>query len=205
MQIDLTDRPARSRITRAWFRLAQNFAATLRGARHQPGGLLLVGTEDHEPWHFAAHLADIARYTGQAQLAPTLVRHAVPAGARAHLATDLSRLSGASRADTILVSAPTAPSPHLLERLDDARRSGALLLALDAGQPELGELAHESLAVPGSGLAPAQPGGGVPSAGSNLASFDLAEHLLTVAAGAHRSVASGRGLLRRQLSSLPAL
>jgi hypothetical protein len=187
MQIDLSERPARSRVTRAWFRLAQNFAATLRGARHKPGGLLLVGTEDHEPWHFAAHLADTARYTGQAHLAPTLVRHAVPAGARPHLAVDLSRLSGASRTDTILVSAPTLTNDHLLERLHDARRNGALLLALDTGQPELGELAHESLAVPDLGVAPAHPGAAVRSGGVGPGSFDLAEHLLTVAAGAQHS------------------
>jgi hypothetical protein len=185
MQIDLSERPARSRVARAWFRLAQNFAATLRGARHQPGGLLLVGTEDHEPWHFAAHLSDTARYSGQPHLAPTLVRHAVPAGARPHLAVDLSRLSGASRSDTILVSAPALPNEHLLERLDDARRKGALLLALDTGQPELGELAHESLAVPDLSAARTRLRAAGRSAGVGSASFDLAEHLLTVAAGRH--------------------
>lgn len=190
MQVDPNTRPPRTPQARAWFRLAQTFAATLRGARHEPGGLLLVGTEEHEPWHLAAHLSDTAHFTGHPQLAPTLVRHHVPTGAPAHLAVDLCRLSSAARNETILVTAPTVPGPHLLERLDDARRHGALLLALDSGPSELGKLAHESLAVPA--LVPAVPG-----ASALTADFDLAEHLLTVAAAKAGDRTARRGLLRR--------
>ena len=41
----------------------------------------------------------------------------------------------------------TAPVP-LLERVNDARKTGATILALDSDDPELDALAHESLAVP---------------------------------------------------------
>ena len=41
----------------------------------------------------------------------------------------------------------------LLERVSDARRVGATILALDAGDPELDALAHETLTVPGGASA----------------------------------------------------
>ena len=53
----------------------------------------------------------------------------------------------------------------LLERVNDARRVGATILALDAGDRELDALAHESLAAP------------------SAVSFDAAQHLVSAAAG----------------------
>jgi hypothetical protein len=191
MDLDPTGRLSRTPATRAWFRLARVFATTLRSARHEPGGLLLVGTAEHDPWHFAAHLSDTARYAGRPELAPTLVRHRVPAGAPPHLAVDLARISGAGRNETVLVSAPGRPDAPLLERLHDARRRGALLLGLDGDDSELRDLTHESLAVPslaGGGLA-------LPVGLSRSADFDLAEHLVTVAVGEERT--PRRSLLRR--------
>ncbi len=57
------------------------FGTGLRTSTRQHGGLLLVGTEQHEPWHLAAHLSEDARRAGVAELVPTLVRHHVPDGA----------------------------------------------------------------------------------------------------------------------------
>lgn len=82
---------ARIRITRAllegtdWVIRTRGFARTLHTAGHQAGDLLVVGTPTDEPWHMVAHLADEARLAGIPELAPTLVRHRVPAGAPAHL------------------------------------------------------------------------------------------------------------------------
>jgi hypothetical protein len=58
----------------------------------------------------------------------------------------------------------------LLERVDDARRTGAVILALDGGDGdrELKGLAHEALSVPTR---------------LGLISFDGAQHLVSAAAG----------------------
>jgi hypothetical protein len=62
------------------------------------------------------------------------------------------------------------------------RRTGATILALDRGDPELGALAHEALAVP---------------AETSPLSFDAAQHLVSAAAGepVGPRPASHRGLL----------
>lgn len=117
-------------------------------SRSTPGGLLLVGTPDVEPWHLAAHLGDDARRVGLPELVPTLVRHQVPAGARPHLAVGLDRLAEAGRSSIVLVVAPDDPGEQLLERLADARRRGTTLFALHQGEAEVAGLAHEELDVP---------------------------------------------------------
>jgi hypothetical protein len=143
------------------------FAGSLRRSARTPQGLLLVGTADEEPWHMTAHLADESRLAGIAELEPTLVRWAPPAGAPAHLSVGLDRLRAARRGETLLVvSARLAPA-QLLERVDDVRRRGATIFALDRGDPELDGIAHESLAVP-EATAPV--------------SFDAAQHLVSAAA-----------------------
>jgi hypothetical protein len=140
-----------------------------------------VGTPDYEPWHVTAHLDDEARLAGIPELAPTLVRWAAPAGAPPHLSVGLARLEAAQRGETVFVVADdTAPVP-LLERVDDARRVGATILALDEGDPELDALAHEALAVPES------------------LSFDAGQHLVSAAAGERDAArtAGARGLRAR--------
>jgi hypothetical protein len=80
-----------------------------------------------------------------------------------------------------VVADDMAPVP-LLERVDDARRVGATILALDEGDPELDALAHEALAVPES------------------LSFDAGQHLVSAAAGEHDPRAGttrGRSLRER--------
>jgi hypothetical protein len=153
-----------------WLNRAREFAAAVRTAGHQPGQLLVVGTPDYEPWHFVAHLDDAARSSGYGELAPTLIRQHVPAGAPPHLAIDLRRLQTASRGETVLVVAPTATSDGLLSRLEDARLGGATIFALDHGDPDLQTIVHETLTVSAASLD-----------GSPL-EFDAAEHLVTLAA-----------------------
>jgi hypothetical protein len=137
----------------------------------------VVGTPTYEPWHVTAHLDDEARLAGIPELAPTLVRWAPPAGAPPHLAVGLARLEAAQRGETLFVVAEESAPVPLLERVDDARRVGATILALDEGDPELDALAHEALAVPES------------------LSFDAGQHLVSAAAGERDP---GAGVTRRQ-------
>ncbi|GAB7183502.1 hypothetical protein ATKI12_3333 [Kitasatospora sp. Ki12] len=187
----------RERLTgTGWLEAVGGFAGTLRRSVERRGadGLLLVGTEAYEPWHLAAHLADEAAWSAVPRLAPTLLRHRPPAGAPAHLAHDLRRLTDAGRGATVLVVAPEAADTPLLERVHDARRHGATVLAVDgaAAPGDLGGLAHERLAV---GTAAEEP-------------FDLAQHLLSAAA-AHpaprRSPLTRLATLAARLTSPPPI
>jgi hypothetical protein len=150
-----------------WLDRTRSFARALRDYARTPQGLLVVGTPAEEPWHMTAHLADEARLAEIPELAPTLVRWAPPAGAPPHLRVGMDRLAAATRHETLLVVSPQSAPDELLERVDDVRRAGATILALDRGDPELGALAHEALAVP-DGTAPL--------------SFDAAQHLVSAAA-----------------------
>ncbi|MCB5181083.1 hypothetical protein [Streptomyces antimicrobicus] len=164
-----------------WPGAARRFAGSLRrsvapAGPAAGGGLLLVGTESYEPWHLAAHLVDEAAWSGQPQLAPTLVRHRVLPGEPPHLSVGLGRLATARRGHTVLVVAPERPGGGLLERVHDARRAGATVLSLDGGDEELGGLAHDALSVPeGAGL-----------------DLDTVQHLVSAAAG-ENSLPAQRG------------
>ncbi|MEU1616404.1 hypothetical protein ABZ479_03765 [Streptomyces sp. NPDC005722] len=153
-----------------WPELTRSFAGSLRGAvrRGPAGGLLLVGSGGYEPWHMAAHLDDEAAWNGLPELSPTLVRHRVPPGAPPHLAVGTARLEAARRGETVLVVTPERAEAGLLERVDDARRSGATVLTMDAGDPELRGLAHDALTVPPE---PSEVG------------MDVLQHLVSAAAG----------------------
>ncbi len=151
-----------------WLERTRAFAQGLRRATRSQGGLLLVGTPDEEPWHLTAHLDEESRLSGIPELMPTLVRWQVPEGAPSHLRVGLERLEAAQRGETLFVVSPsTAPVP-LLERVDDARRTGATIFALDQGDPELDALAHESMAI--------RPG-------FDAVSFGGAQHLISSAVG----------------------
>lgn len=154
-----------------WVRSTRRFAGSLRASvEPRRGGLLLVGTERCEPWHLAAHLDDEAAWSGLPALSPTLVRHYVPPAAPAHLSTGLSRIEAAGRRETVLVVAPEAPDGGLLERVHDARRAGATVLALDdraAGDlRDLHGLAHDVL-----------------TADAAEVDLDTVQHLVSAAAG----------------------
>ena len=109
------------------------------------------------------------------------MRWAPPAGAPPHLSVGLARLEAAQRGETLFVVAEDSAPVPLLERVNDARRVGATILALDGGDPELDALAHEALAVPES------------------LSFDAGQHLVSAAAGERDAArtASARGLRAR--------
>ena len=154
-----------------WLDRTRAFARGLRKATRTPGGLLLVGTPAEEPWHLTAHLDEESRLSGIPELMPTLVRWQVPDAAPPHLRVGLERLEGAQRGETVfVVTAATAPVP-LLERVSDARRTGATIFALDQGDPELDALAHEAMTI--------APGPGVPG----MLSFGAAQHLISAACG----------------------
>jgi hypothetical protein len=170
-------------------------AATLRrGAEHQDD-LFLVGTPTDEPWHLAAHLDDSARFAGLDHLRPTLVRHEPRPNAPTHLAHGLASLAQANRHHAILVIAPTAPGEALLTRLDDARRAGACILAIDGGDPDLRDLANDALVITEPLLVGAPPSG--PMAAPGLAAprlaapnglgalhlFDASQHAVAAIAG----------------------
>ncbi|TDD97236.1 hypothetical protein [Actinomadura rubrisoli] len=151
-----------------WLERTQEFGRALRVTSRTPGGLLLVGTPGGDPWHLAAHLDDESRLGGAPGLAPTLVRWSPPPGAPPHLRIGLERLEAAERGETLFVVAEEDAPVPLLERVDDARRTGARILALEGGDRELRGLAHEALTVPPD---------------EALMSFDGAQHLVSAAAG----------------------
>jgi hypothetical protein len=155
--------------TTGWLEQTRQFARALRTSTRDPGGLLLLGTPEEEPWHLAAHLDDESRFNAIPELRPTLVRWQPPPGAPPHLRIGLDRLAAARRGETLFVVAEeeSAPVP-LLERVDDARRTGAVILTLDGGDRELKGLAHESLTVPQR---------------DRLITFDGAQHLISAVAG----------------------
>lgn len=149
-----------------WLERTRELGLALRATR-SPGGLLLVGTPDDEPWHLTAHLSDEARLADLPQLTPTLVRWAPPADAPSHLRVGLDRIERVRRGETLFVLAEQQAPVPLLERVDDARRTGATILAIEGGDRELAGLAHDAIAVPRDGLI----------------TFDAAQHLVSAAAG----------------------
>jgi hypothetical protein len=166
-----------------WLERARTLGRALRTTPRSAGGLLVVGTPAYEPWHLTAHLDDESRLSGIAELTPTLVRWSPPPGAPAHLAVGLARLEAARRGETLFVVAQDSAPVPLLERVSDARKTGATILALDSGDPELDALAHEALAVPES------------------LSFDAGQHLVSAAA-AGKDGASRARTLRARLARL---
>ena len=172
-----------------WWSTAQSIGDAVRRTAH-PGGLLVVGTPEHEPWHLTAHLDDEARFTGQQQLRATLVRFAPPIGAAPHLAVGLRRLETATSGETVLIVAPDLAPARLLERVERAKRVGATVLSVDGGDPALDDVVHERMSVTPTELLAPQ--------GAEF-SFDLAQHLVSTAAGARTP--NGRyGALRAALS-----
>ncbi len=154
--------------TTGWPERTRGFARALRTSAKIPGGLLLVGPPDDEPWHLAAHLDDESRLNALPEISPTLVRWDPPPGAPPHLRVGLDRLEAARRGESLLVVSEEGSPAPLLERVDDARRTGATIFAIDGDDEELRGLAHESLSVPPTDA---------------LVSFDTAQHLVSAATG----------------------
>jgi hypothetical protein len=168
-----------------WVERTVEFARAMRVGTRTPGGLLLFGTPTDEPWHLTAHLDDEARLNDIPELKPTLVRWNPPPDAAPHLAIGLDRLSETRRGESLVVVAESASVP-LLERVDDVRRKGANVFALDTGDRELSSLANEVLTVPADDDA--------------LLTFEGAQHLVSLAAG--QRIESGRQSFRARLGRL---
>ncbi|HEY2507767.1 MAG TPA: hypothetical protein VGI58_14725 [Streptosporangiaceae bacterium] len=151
-----------------WLDRTADFAHALRRSARTPRGLLIVGTRTDEPWHMTAHLQQESELADLPELAPTLVRWAPEPGGPEHLSVGLDRLTDAGREETLLVVSQQVAPDELLERVNDVRRAGATIFALDQDDPELDSLAHESLPV-------------VPA--SSPVSFDGAQHLVSAAVG----------------------
>ncbi|MCB5907153.1 hypothetical protein [Streptomyces pinistramenti] len=163
-----------------WVQSTRRFAGALRASvAPHGGGLLLVGSAGYEPWHLAAHLDDEAAWSGLPELSPTLVRHRVPRGGPAHLSVGPGRLAAAGRGATLLVVSPGQPGAGLLERVHDARRNGATVLALDGGDRELHALAHDALAAPD----PVAARAGDDAEPPHPLDLDTVQHLVSAAAG----------------------
>jgi hypothetical protein len=178
-----------------WVERTQSFARTLQRRTTEPHGLLLVGTPEEEPWHLAAHLDDESCWSGVPQLSPTLVRYQAPADAPPHLSHTLERLEAARRGETVFVVSDTEAPEALLERAWDARKVGATILSLDAGDEELHGVAHESLTVPTSDSTLTVPE-------LEVVSFDSVQHLVSVAAGEAASAPASRSIRQRMASLL---
>jgi hypothetical protein len=191
-----------------WPAACRRFAGALRASVvPHGGGLLLVGTEAYEPWHLAAHLVDEAAWSGRPELAPTLVRHCPRPGDPAHLAVGLGRLEGAGRGETLLLVTPGAPGAGLLERVHDARRAGARVLALDGGDRDVAALAHDALVVragpPGTagGDGTLRTAGESGRDGGDAVDLDTVQHLVSAAAGENGvPVPRGRRRFRDRVS-----
>src|SRR3954465_13266881 len=165
-----------------WGDRTRSFAKSLRKSRlgRSPGGLLLVGTPTHEPWHLTAHLDDEARWFDLPEITPTLVRWQPPAEAPPHLSIGLKRLEQVERGETVMVVAPDRATEPLLERVADARRSGAVVLSLDAGDKGVGSIGREARVGPGDAEQDLLVPG---NASVPPMSFDLVPHLVSGAPG----------------------
>ena len=171
--MDLTDRSGwtRFRSGTGWTRRAWELGQELRPASESAGQLYVVGTPHHDAWHVAAHLDDEARFTGLHTLRPRLLRWRPPAEAPAHLRLGVDELRQDAHGRAVLVIAPDPLAEDELERLADAKRAGATLMAVTTSADELAGLAHESAVV--DSPAPAQA----------LDDVGFAGHVLTVSAG----------------------
>ena len=176
-----------------WVERTRDFATTLRRTSTTPGGLLLVGTPQDEPWHLAAHLDDESRLTSTPSLSPTLVRWSAPPDAPPHLSFTLARLEAARRDETVFIVAPSVAPESLLERIADARRVGATILSIDDGDDELGALTHDRLVVPSDTELLSQTG---PGPALNI---DVLQHMVSIAAGEDPSRRVARSRLSRFL------
>jgi hypothetical protein len=174
------------RTSASWLSKAWDLGQALRPQARANHQLFIIGTTTFDPWHVAAHLDDEARLSGFSELRPTLLRWHPPAGAPAHLSHSFEELRHSKAGPTVLVVAPDALHEDELERLANARRRGASLLAVSAAEGDLADLVHESVTLSAQAVAESQ-----------IASpFEVATHLLAVSAGTSE-LPHRRGILRR--------
>jgi hypothetical protein len=170
--MDVSNRSAWTRFGSGsgWTRRAWELGQQLRPASEIAGSLYVVGTPQHDAWHVAAHLDDEATFTGLTSLRPRLLRWQPPADAPAHLRLGIDELRDGGRGRAVLVVAPDPLAEDELERLADARRAGATLMAVTSVEDELAGLAHEAAVVESVAQGAADDVG-------------FASHVVTVSAG----------------------
>jgi hypothetical protein len=123
----------------------------------------------------------------------------------------LQRLEQAGRGETVFVVADEVAPDELLERAWDARKVGATVLAIDHGDPELEQVAHESLVVPpaAADAGDTQLPEGFVRSPSGLAvpavSMDTVQHLVSIAVGEPTGVPTAPRLRDRISRALEAL
>lgn len=147
-------------------REARSFGWALGSRSAGPGKLLIVGTPTYEPWHFTAHLTDEARRSNRPDLSPTLARWQIATGAPAHLSVSVDEVARASRDCTVLVI-PDCVDPGLLERISDAHKRGARVMAIEREGSLLDSYSHEYLMV---------------DKGHTEHDYDLCQHIVTAVA-----------------------
>ncbi len=156
MRLDLSRRRLRSLAADSSSSGVVRLAASILGRRRSSTRLLVVGTEQYEPWHLVAHLQ------GHDALASNvgLVRHVDRPGPGAPHDLGLDQLSEVGRDDVVLLVSPDDPGAQLLERLDQVRRrsGGFVALASDAttAWSELDDTADETAYVARTQLEGAQ-------------------------------------------------
>jgi hypothetical protein len=164
MQLSQAITVARAARGSDWLGELKELAGSLRRSRATTGRLFVAGAPDDEPWHFTAHLENLARWRDLPQLTPTLVRGGeIPAG----------------RGDTLLVVTETGLPDEVLQRLDDARRGGSTVLGLTAAEHGLVDVAHEAVRLDASRLAR--------GAGWLVPDFEVATHVFGEVATVERT------------------
>ncbi len=164
------------RLAPAW-----DLGQLLRPAAQQTGRLVIVGSAAFEPWHVTAHFDDEARYAGMPWLRPKLLRWRPDPTAPAHLRHSIDELREAGRHQTVLVVSASPLEAEALERLADARRSGAVLMGITEQDSELASLTGDYVSA-----APVPAGD---SASASTGEFELVTHVVPVSAG---TVSRGR-------------
>ena len=112
-----------------WLERASAFARALRRSSRTPGGLLVLGTPELEPWHLAAHLDEESRLAGIPALTPTLGRWSPPVDSPPQLREGPARRTGDGAGAWVLSRRPQAAPAAPRDRAHGTRQAGARLPA----------------------------------------------------------------------------
>ena len=124
-----------------WLERTTVLARALRRPRSR-AGCWWSGRPGTSRWHLAAHLDEEKPAVRRARALPHPGPLGAAAGAPPHLRVGMRRLEQAERGETVLVVG-TGTGPGPAARAGHDARKHATVLALDQGDPELEQLAHE--------------------------------------------------------------